>query len=138
MGSQPTYHGMGRTNHASRRKAKALKASAHKPRFALGHDVFMDRVESLCRRTLIGRLKYISMSKDGWVDWATLHWKPIIHYVPAISILVRGWIVFVFHEDEHASSILNRPWRVGKGSLVLDRWHVNFDLAHERIKKRHL
>ena len=68
MGSQPTYHGMGWTNHASRHKAKALKASAHKPRFSLGHDVFMDRVESLCRRALIGRLEYISMSKDGWVD----------------------------------------------------------------------
>ena len=59
-------------------------------------------------------------------------------YVPAISLLVRGWIVFVFLEDDHATQVLNRLWRVGKGSLVLNRWHVNFDPARERVKKRYL
>ena len=44
----------------------------------------------------------------------------------------------MFLEDAHATSVLNRLWRVGKGSLVLDRWHVHFDLARERVKKRHL
>ena len=27
---------------------------------------------------------------------------------------------------------------MGKGSLVLDRWHVNFNPARERVQKRHL
>ena len=78
------------------------------------------------------------MDKKDWFAWATEHWKPFLSYVPAISLLVRGWIVFVFLEDAHATEVLNRLWRVGKGSLVLDRWHVNFDPAHERVRKRHL
>ena len=55
-----------------------------------------------------------------------------------ISFLARGWIVFVFLEDSHATTILNSLWCSGVGSLVLDRWHVNFDPLRERVKKRHL
>ena len=45
---------------------------------------------------------------------------------------------FVFLEDDHATQVLNHLSRVGKGSLVLERWHANFDPVRERIKKRHL
>ena len=59
-------------------------------------------------------------------------------YVPTIRLLARGWIVFVFLEDVHASTVLNLLWRIGEGSLVLNRWHPHFDPLRERIKKRHL
>ena len=95
----------------------------------MGRDLYLDRVEALCAHALIGRLEYVSMDKKDWFAWATEHWKPFLTYVPAISLLVWGWIVFVFLEDAHATEVLNRLWRVGKGSLVLDRWHVNFDPA---------
>ena len=114
---------MGQTNHASQRKEKALKASSLKPRFALGHDIFLDRVENLRRRALIGRLEYISMSKDGWVDWETIHWKPIIHYVPSINLLANNWLVFVFLEESDASLILENLWPVLEGSVILKKWH---------------
>ena len=78
------------------------------------------------------------MEKKDWVLWVTEYWKPFLTYVPTISLLVRGWIVFVFLEDAHASEVLSRLWRVGNGSLVLDRWHVNFDPTRERVQKRHL
>ena len=42
-------------------------------------------------------------TKKYWVCWATENWKPFLSYVPAISILVRSWIVFVFLEDDHAT-----------------------------------
>ena len=89
----------------------------------------------MCSRALIGRLEYASLDKKQWVEWATERWKPLLNYVPTISLLVRGWIVFVFLEDGHATSVLNRLWRVGMGSLVLDRWHVHFDPVRERVKK---
>ena len=104
-------------------------------RYVVGRDIYLDRVEALCSRVLIGRLEYASMDKKEWFAWASEHWKPFLSYVPAISLLVRGWIVFVFLEDAHATSVLNRLWRVGKGSLVLDRWHIHFDPARERVKK---
>ena len=121
-----------------RRKAKAFKTLEGKLRYVVGRDIYMERVEALSRRALIGRLEYVSMEKKDWLSWATEFWKPFLTYVPTISLLVRGWIVFVFLEESHATDVLSRLWRVGNGSLVLDRWHVNFDPARERVKKRHL
>ena len=91
--SRNIHLGKGRNLRSSRRKAKALKAIELKPHFVLGHDVFMEKVETLCRRALIGRLEYCTMSKEGWVDWATSHWKPLIHYVPSISLLA-GFCIY--------------------------------------------
>ena len=89
---QASYH--------SRCKTKALKALDSKRRYVLGHDVFFDKVETLCCRALIGRLEYCSMSKEEWIDWATVHWKPIIHYIPTINLLANKWLVFVFIEEK--------------------------------------
>lgn len=126
------------TRFRRRRSIKAQKILEGKLRFVVGRDIYLDRVEALCSRALIGRLEYATMGKQDWYEWALAHWKPFLTYVPAISLLVRGWIVFVFLEAEHATTILNRLWCVGKGSLVLDRWHSHFDPARERIKKCHL
>ena len=98
----------------------------------------MEKVETLCRRALIGRLEYCTMSKEGWVDWATSHWKPLIHYVPSISLLANRWLVFVFIEESDASLILENLWPVLDGSLVLKRWHSSFDPLTEKVTIRHL
>ena len=100
-------------NHVSarfrcRRKAKAHKILEGKLRYVVGLDIYLDRVEALCSRALIGKLEYVSMDKKDWFAWATEHWKPFLSYVPAISLLVRDWIVFVFLEDAHATAVLNR------------------------------
>ena len=47
--------GKGRVHSFSRRKDKSLKALENKPRFVLGHDVFMEKVETLYSRALIGK-----------------------------------------------------------------------------------
>ena len=73
-----------------RRKAKAYRVLEGKLRYVVGRDIYLDIVEALCSRTLIGRLEYASMDKKDWFAWATDHWKPFLSYVPAISLLVRG------------------------------------------------
>ena len=55
-----------------------------------------------------------------------------------MTLLAKGWLVFVFLEDTHASLILNSLWKIGKGSLVLNRWHSAFDPLREQVVKRHL
>ena len=126
----------GPTRFQRRRKAKAYKTMEGKLRYVVGRDIYLDRVEALSRCALIGRLEYVSMEKKDWLSWATEFWKPFLSYIPTISLLARGWIVFVFLENAHATEVLNRLWRVGKGSLVLDHWYVNFDPAHERVQKK--
>ena len=46
-----------------RRKAKTYKNLEGKLRYVVGRDIYMDRVEALSRRALIGRLEYVSMEK---------------------------------------------------------------------------
>ena len=136
--SKTPHTGKGWLHNTSCRKAKSLKASEHKPQFVLGHDVYMDKVETLCYRALIGRLEYCSMSKEGCIDWVTLHWKPLIHYVPSISLPANRWLVFVFIEESDASLILDKLWPVLDGSLVLKKWHLGFDPLTERVTIKHL
>ena len=121
-----------------KRKSKCIKASTERYRFVLGHDIYIDRVSTLCSRALIGRLEYCKMDKNEWVSWANEHWKPLFNYIPTISLLSRGWIVFVFLDPAHCSKVLDQMWRVGKGSIVLGRWHANFDPCKEKVSRRHL
>ena len=118
-----------------RRNAKAHKVREGKLRFVLGRDIFMDRIEALCSHALIGRLEYTQMGKNNWQAWAAENWKPLFSYTPTISLLAKGWLVIVFLEEAHALSVLNSLWRIREGSLVLDRWHINFDPLRERVKK---
>ena len=99
-----------------RRSAKALKVREGKLRFVLGKDIFLDRVEALCKHALIGRLEYTRMEKNNWQLWATENWKPMFSYTPSISLLARGWIVIVFLEEAHALTVLNSLWRIREGS----------------------
>ena len=86
----------------------------------------------------MGRIEYCHLGKKEWVEWENEHWKPILTYIPTISLLAKGWIVFMFMEEEHASVIRDSLWRIGKGSLVLGIWHVHFDPLRERVMKHHL
>ena len=52
------------------RNAKAHKVQEGKLHFVLGRDIFMDRVEALCTRALIGRMEYTRMGKNDWKIWA--------------------------------------------------------------------
>ena len=83
-------------------------------------------------------MEYFSLTKEEWIDWATIHWKPIIHYVPTISLLVNKWLAFVFIEENDAIRILDILWNIQKGSLVLSHWHTSFDPLKERVIKHHL
>lgn len=53
-----------------RRNAKVHKVLEGKLQFVLGRDVFMEWVEALCSRALIGRLEYCQLGKKDWISWA--------------------------------------------------------------------
>ena len=58
----------GPVRYQRRRKAKAYKSMEGKLRYVVGRDIYMDRVDALSRRALIGRLEYASMEKKDWVS----------------------------------------------------------------------
>ena len=76
----------------------------------------MNKVEALCCRALIGHLEYCNMNKDEWIEWASLHWKSLIDYIPTISLLPNKWLFFVFLEKKgriaHFEHIVDHPERI--------------------------
>ena len=78
------------TRNRRNRQAKNIKTLDDWFRFALGHDIFMDQVTSLCSRALVGRLEYCRLGKKEWIDWASEVWKPLLTYTPTISLLLNG------------------------------------------------
>ena len=57
----------------TRRNSKAVKALEAKCNYVLGRDVYMDKVEALCYRALVGRLEYYNLNKKKQVEWDTIH-----------------------------------------------------------------
>ena len=125
-------------HHRRKQNAKNIKTLEGKFCYVLSHDVYMERVTSMCSKALVGRVEYFRMSKKAWVNCAQEHWKPLLTYIPTISLLANGWIVSVFLEVDHALLVLDSTSRVGLGSLVLGRWHAHFDPLKERVTKPHL
>ena len=85
----------GHTFAHARRHGKTIKAPEGKMRYVLCYDIYMDRVGALCSRYLVGRLEYCSMGKKECVEWETVHWNPILTYVPTIILLANKWLVFI-------------------------------------------
>ena len=47
-----------------RRKTKTLRARDGKLDFVVGRDIYLDRIQALCTRALIGRLEYTSLDNN--------------------------------------------------------------------------
>ena len=47
----------------NKRKEKAIKAQGGHFIYVLGHDVYMEQVEALCNKALIGKLEYCRLGK---------------------------------------------------------------------------
>ena len=70
----------------ARRNVKTMKSLEAKRIYVLGRDVYMDRVEALCCMALEGQIEYCCMGKKEWLEWAIVHWKPLLNYAPTISL----------------------------------------------------
>jgi len=71
-------------------------------------------------------------------DWIKLHWKPVLNYTPLFSTLVKGWYIFHFISVKDRETISAGTWLIGRGSIVLTRWHPGFNLRFERERIRYL
>ena len=60
-------------NNKHRQKAKVFKSMEQRKNFVLGKDVFMDKVESLCHRDLVGWPEYVKLDKGSKLEWVTRH-----------------------------------------------------------------
>ena len=63
---------------------------------------------------------------------------PILHYLPEVLILTRGWYCFFFRCPEDSELILSLTWLCGKGSLMLKHWDHLFNPENEIMRFRHL
>jgi hypothetical protein len=86
----------------------------------------------------VGRFEYIASARVEVIKWINDVWKHFLGYFPRYVTLMKGWVCFQFMKETDLQSVLDRAWLFGKGSLVLQRWHVAFNPLREPILKRHL
>jgi len=72
------------------------------------------------------------------LDWVEINWGMMLGYVPETYILLKGWFCFIFKTLEDAEMVLQRFWVVNRGSLMMKRWHLTFNLEKESFRLRHL
>ena len=118
----------------NRRKKKVYKAYDKRFSLVVGKDIHMDRVQHLTECAMLGHLENVKVTFEAMREWLVKHWKPILEYTPLFSTLVNGWYIFHFLSIKDRESISNRPWLLGRGSLVLQQWSVGFNPTHERIR----
>lgn len=62
-------------------------------------------------------------------------WSLVLGYKPSICVFLKGWYMFVFKSEAHATCLLNSTWMKGHGIRMLKRWHYSFDPIPKRMKK---
>ena len=82
--------------------------------------------------TLFGRFRGQNFNSDSLNEWAAWVWKDVITVLPAIFLLLRGWIAFKFLSVEDVDLVLAgvRCW--DKVGLLIKRWMPLFDPCIER------
>jgi hypothetical protein len=115
--------------------SKSWKVREPKSSCVLGKDIAMDRVTSLSEKALVGKFYYTRMTKVQLSDWILGFWKPLLGYSPRFSLLSNHWMVFHFLSEGDLLRVLNSPWIVGRGVLMLKRWYPGFNPLSESFKK---
>ena len=81
-----------------------------------------DLVEALSEMDLVGRFKYIKLSRSEILDWIHCKWKPFISNMSWVMMIANGWVVFHFMSKEDRKPTGGRLWVIGRRYLVLVRW----------------
>jgi hypothetical protein len=101
----------------------------------LGEDARLDRVEALSSRALVGRFEYIVPSRGEVIKWVNNEWNSYLGYCAGFITFMKGWVCFQFMKDNDLHKVLDRFWMLGKGSLVLKKWKVDFNPLYESLLK---
>ena len=95
-------------------------------------------VSKLTSNALVGKFEFIKITRLEFLDWVRLKWNPLIKTVPRDLMIMNDWICFHFLLAEDRMKIEERFRVIEKGSLVLTRWHIGFNLWKERLLKNNL
>jgi hypothetical protein len=71
-------------------------------------------------------------------DWVEASWGKMLGYVPETFIFLKGWYCFTFKSNADAERVLQQYWVVNSGSLMLKKWHLDFNLDKEIVRHRRL
>ena len=93
----------------------------------------MEMVLSLTNRSLVGKFKFVKLTRLEILEWIRIKWKPIIKTFPRVLMLMNKWICFYFISEEDRKKIEERFWVIEKSSSVLMRWHSGFNPWKEKL-----
>ena len=88
------------------RKLNFERVQKGKPLCVLGRDVTLDMVPTLVQRSLVGKFKFIKISRNKILDWIREKWKPCISNIPrnraptiSYALIMAFQMVETFLED---------------------------------------
>jgi len=87
---------------------------------------------------MVGRIENFSPNMIVVMDWIKYFWKPILRHCPRVVVLLNGWWIFHFLLVADCEVSSRSSWMIGRGSLVLSGWHVDFNPERDPINIRHL
>jgi len=95
----------------------------------------MDRVSSLSKKALVGKSFYTRFHKAQLV-WMQDFWKLVLGYCTRFGLLSNHWFIFHFLAEEDLLKILNSPWIINRGVIMIKHWVLEFNPLSESFKKR--
>ena len=88
-----------------RRKLKSYREKTGLAKSKLGVDVSMHCVDMMSKRALVGRLESVKLSREELQAWVSRFWVPEVGYSLHINLLINGWAIFIFLDEEKLSKI---------------------------------
>jgi hypothetical protein len=104
----------------------------------LGSDVGLVETCSLALCGLVGRLSYRYLCNESIPEWVEHNWKRELGYAPEIRYLTKGWYGFICRSPEDSARSLAKKWMVGRSSMMIKRWRLDFNPDTESFQMRHL
>jgi len=104
----------------------------------LGSDVGLVETFSLALCGLVDRLSYRYLCNESIPEWVEHKWKRELGYAPEIRYLTKGWYGFICRSPEDSARLLAKKWMVGRSSMMIKRWRLDFNPDTKSFQMRHL
>lgn len=92
----------------SKKKRPVFKHNMDIKEVVLDYDDLCGHIASLQKWVVMGRWLFPENLDFDTSSWIGNQWKPIIGYIPKVSILINGWFSVHFMDDKDVFKIISR------------------------------
>ena len=119
--------------------SKWIKAKTGRHKMVSGGDIFLDKVELMVDRGIIGKFMKKVVNLEDFVEWCKVGGlEYFFRYIIENKILCKGWIYLLFRSHSNSIKFREQVWLWDNSRFVLKAWHPSFDSTKEPFIIQHL